>query len=89
VLNKNGKLFCRLTSNQEYNYHFVKGENIGDQITQIEEDYFLIKDTYKRFFTEDSIKHFFQDMDLISLKNYDIGRHQQKKNLYEIIYRKL
>ena len=78
ILKDNGKLFCRINSIFDTNHG--AGEGI-----EIENNYFYNNGIYKQFFTEESVRDYFGNMDIISIKNYEIDRYEKSKNVYEVI----
>jgi len=82
ILAPEGFLFCRVNSTLDVNHGAGQGESI-------EPGLFEYRGMLKRFFTREDIHHFFCDWSLLSVRQYDIIRHTDTKNLIEVTARKM
>ena len=75
VLKKNGIFIARVNSTNDKLY--IPNTN------QLEENYFYNGEIYKRFFSEDSIKSFFNKFSFYSIEEKDAGKYEKPKVLWE------
>ena len=74
VLKKNGIFIARVNSTNDKLY--IPNTN------QLEENYFYNGEIYKRFFSEDSIKSFFNKFSFYSIEEKDAGKYEKPKVLW-------
>lgn len=77
VLKKGGVLLCRMNSVNDTNYGVGEGE-------RIEENVYDTSSGLKRFFDEQMIAYFFQDWDILHMKEYRIDKFAKPKLLWEV-----
>ncbi len=75
VLKKNGIFIARVNSTNDKLY--IPNTN------QLEENSFYNGEIYKRFFSEDSIKSFFNKFSFYSIEEKDAGKYEKPKVLWE------
>jgi len=77
VLKNGGHLLCRVNSTKDTNYGAGQG-------SKIEENYYEVNGSYKRFFDRTHIEKLFQEWDLKYINEYQMDRYKIPKLLWEV-----
>lgn len=85
VLKPNGYLFIRLNSTNSTEYKLL----IQNHAMEIESNLFFTKNMEKRFFDKKSIKEFFKDFELISLKEENMSRWCDDKIVWKCAFKNI
>lgn len=81
ILMDDGYLIIRLNSINDKNYGVGQG-------TLIEDDFYLTKSGYKRFFSIDSVRKLFEDWNIDVIKEVEIDRFGLKKKAIQSVVKK-
>lgn len=82
VLKPNGYLIGRVNSINDLNYGAGSGK-------EIEKNFYLTKDGYKRFFNEEDIQYYFKKFVIEVSEEKSIMKYGNEKRAYEFVVRKI
>ena len=81
VLKSNGYLIGRVNSINDINYGAGSGE-------EIEKNFYLTKEGYKRFFSEEDLRYYFRDFVIEECMEKSVMKYGNEKKAFEFVVRK-
>lgn len=81
ILTNNGHLLVRLNSTDSDAFNSIKENNEEE----VEHNLYLTKNMLKRFFNEEDINNFFNEYEIISKKQENMGRYGTRKIVWNCL----